>query len=74
MQVSRQLPNRITVQITERKPVAWLSTARGIDTRDEVVASKGSFLIDANGVLLNRASSRRRPVICRSSATTSARR
>ena len=51
-QVSRQLPNRITVEINERKPVAWLSTARGIDTRDEVVASKDSFLIDANGVLL----------------------
>ena len=47
VQVSRQLPNRITVQINERKPVAWLSTARGIDTRDEVVASKDSFLIDA---------------------------
>ena len=52
VQVSRQLPNRITVEINERKPVAWLSTARGIDTRDEVVASKDSFLIDANGVLL----------------------
>ncbi len=51
-QVGRQLPSRITVQITERKPVAWLSTAHGIDSRDEVVASKGSFLIDANGVLL----------------------
>ncbi len=51
-QVSRQLPNRITVQISERKPVAWLSTVHGIDTRDEVVASKQSFLIDANGVLL----------------------
>ena len=51
-EVSRQLPNRITVQISERKPIAWLSTARGIDTRDEVVASKQSFLIDATGVLL----------------------
>ena len=51
-QVSRQLPNRISVQITERRPVAWLSTARGVDSRDEVVASKASFLIDANGVLL----------------------
>ena len=52
VQVSRQLPNRITVEINERKPVAWLSTARGVDTREEVVASKDSFLIDANGVLL----------------------
>ncbi len=52
VQVSRQLPNRITVEINERKPVAWLSTVRGADSRDEVVASKDSFLIDANGVLL----------------------
>ena len=52
VQVSRQLPNRITVQISERKPVAWLSTARGVDSRDEVVASKDSLLIDASGVLL----------------------
>ncbi len=52
VQVSRQLPNRITVEINERKPVAWLSTARGIDSRDEVVASSNSFLVDANGVLL----------------------
>ncbi len=52
VQVSRQLPNRITVEINERKPIAWLSTARGSDSRDEVVASKDSFLIDASGVLL----------------------
>ena len=52
VQVSRQLPNRISVQISERKPVAWLSTARGTETRDAIVASKDSFLIDANGVLL----------------------
>lgn len=52
VQVSRHLPNRITVEINERKPVAWLAVARGIDSRDEVVASKDSFLIDANGVLL----------------------
>lgn len=52
VQVFRQPPNRIVVQITERKPVAWLSTARGTDTRDEVVASKNSFLIDGQGVLL----------------------
>ncbi len=52
VQVSRQLPNRISVQISERKPVAWLSTARGAATREEIVASKDSFLIDANGVLL----------------------
>ena len=53
VQVSRQLPNRITVEINERKPVAWLSAPCGIDSRDEVVASNESFLIDANGVLLH---------------------
>ncbi len=51
-QVNRQPPNKIVVQITERKPVAWLSTARGTDARDEVVASKNSLFVDGQGVLL----------------------
>ena len=52
VQVTRQPPNRIVVQINERKPVAWLSTARGAETRDEVVASKTSLFVDGKGVLL----------------------
>ena len=52
MQVSRQLPNRISIQISERKPVAWVAPAHGADSREEVVASRESFLIDAGGVFL----------------------
>ena len=50
--VSRQLPNRVAIQINERKPVAWIAPAHGKPSRDEVVASKFSWLVDANGILL----------------------
>ena len=50
--VSRQLPNRVAIQINERKPVAWIAPAHGNPSRDEVVASKFSWLVDANGILL----------------------
>ena len=50
--VSRQLPNRVAIQINERKPVAWIAPAHGTPSRDEVVASKFSWLVDANGILL----------------------
>ena len=50
--VSRQLPNRVAIQINERKPVAWIASTHGPATRDEVVSSKYSWLVDAAGVLL----------------------
>ena len=50
--VSRQLPNRVAIQINERKPVAWIASAQGAASRDEVVASRFSWLVDASGVLL----------------------
>ena len=50
--VSRQLPNRVAIQINERKPVAWIAPTHGTPSRDEVVASKFSWLVDANGILL----------------------
>ena len=52
VQVSRQLPSRINVQISERKPVAWIAPAHGAASREEVVASPQSFLIDANLIVL----------------------
>ena len=50
--VSRQLPNRVAIQINERKPVAWIASTHGPATRDEVVSSKYSWLVDAAGILL----------------------
>lgn len=51
-QVSRQMPNRISIQINERKPVAWIAPEHGALGREQVVASSNSHLIDAHGVLL----------------------
>ncbi len=51
VQVTRQLPNRISIQIYERKPVAWIAPERGAGNRDEVIKSAASYLIDARGVL-----------------------
>jgi cell division protein FtsQ len=50
--VSRQLPNRVAIQVSERKPIAWVAPTHGTSTRDEVVASKFSWFVDANGILL----------------------
>lgn len=51
-QVTRQLPNKISIQVTERKPIAWIAPEHGSSTRDELAASNKSFLIDAHGVLI----------------------
>jgi hypothetical protein len=47
-EVQRVLPNKITIAVTERQPVAWVATKR-----DEDASSPGgSLLIDARGVLI----------------------
>jgi cell division protein FtsQ len=51
-QITRQLPNRIVIQINERKPVAWIAPERGAPSRPDVTASNQSYLIDAHGLLL----------------------
>ncbi len=51
VQVIRQLPNKISIQINERRPVAWVAPEHGAVTRDEVAKSPSSFLIDGRGVL-----------------------
>lgn len=45
--LQRSLPNRIIVEIVERRPVAWLAEAKTTDPS----ASEKSFLIDSKGVL-----------------------
>lgn len=53
VEVTRQLPNRVAIEVTERKPVAWITLAHAhAASRDEAVSSGKSLLIDANGVLL----------------------
>lgn len=51
--VTRQLPDRVMIDVTERKPVAWVTLMHANSApRDEVVSSGNSLLIDANGILL----------------------
>ncbi len=47
-EIQRTLPNRISIQITERKPIAWI--AAKYDEDPTVYAS--SFLVDSKGILM----------------------
>jgi cell division protein FtsQ len=47
-EIERVLPNKISIDIAERKPVAWVT---GKDDGDPS-ADPGAFLIDRNGILL----------------------
>lgn len=47
VELQRSLPNKIVVDIVERRPVAWLAEAKTTDPS----ASEKSFLIDSKGVL-----------------------
>lgn len=51
VQVTRQLPNRISIVITERKPVAWIATGHGPASRDALAMAKDLYFIDARGIL-----------------------
>ncbi len=52
--LQRALPNRISIHITERKPIAWI--APQID--QDPTASKEAFLIDSKGMLMERSNRR----------------
>ena len=45
--LQRSLPNKIVIDIVERRPVAWLAEAKATDPS----ASEKSFLVDSKGVL-----------------------
>lgn len=47
VELQRALPNRITIDITERRPVAWLADPKTVDPS----TSDKSFLVDSKGVL-----------------------
>ena len=52
VQITRQLPNRITIQIVERKPIAWIAAGPGSISREDAIRSKNTYFIDSRGVLL----------------------
>ena len=49
VQIVRKLPNEIDIQLTERKPIAWITSDKELD---DVFASESAFLVDARGVLM----------------------
>ena len=49
VQVTRNLPSEIYVQITERKPVAWITSEKEIG---DPFGSDAAFLVDARGALM----------------------
>ncbi len=65
VQVTRQLPNRISIQINERKPVAWIASGHGPAPVSTWPIAKDIYFIDARGILLQPRKSLRRTLICR---------
>src|SRR3954467_8397499 len=49
VQVVRKLPGEIDIKITERKPIAWITSAKTIS---DPFDSDSAFLVDARGVLM----------------------
>ena len=49
VQVERKMPNEIDIHITERKPIAWITSERAVANP---FASDAAFLIDARGILM----------------------
>src|SRR5438046_2588188 len=49
VQVIRKLPGEIDIKITERKPIAWITSDKQIS---DPFASDVAFLVDARGVLM----------------------
>lgn len=49
VQVARNMPSEINIQIVERKPVAWITSENQIT---DPFATEGVFLVDARGMLM----------------------
>jgi cell division septal protein FtsQ len=49
VQVERKMPNEIDITITERKPIAWITSEK--EVADPFV-SDAAFLVDARGILM----------------------
>ena len=49
VQVERKMPNEIDIHITERQPIAWITSEKAIS---DPFVSDVAFLIDARGILM----------------------
>jgi cell division septal protein FtsQ len=47
--VERKMPNEIDIHITERKPIAWITSENAVSNP---FASDAAFLVDARGILM----------------------
>ena len=49
VQVERKMPNELDITITERKPIAWITSEKAVA---DPFASEAAFLVDARGTLM----------------------
>jgi cell division protein FtsQ len=49
VQVERKMPNEIDITITERKPIAWITSEKAVA---DPFVSDAAFLVDARGILM----------------------
>ena len=49
VQVVRKLPAEIDIRLIERKPIAWITSEKGMD---DPFSSDAAFLVDARGILM----------------------
>jgi cell division septal protein FtsQ len=49
VQVERKMPNEIDITITERKPIAWITSEKEVA---DPFASEAAFLVDGRGILM----------------------
>jgi cell division septal protein FtsQ len=49
VQVERKMPNEIDIHITERKPIAWITSEKAVS---DPFVSDAAFLVDARGILM----------------------
>src|SRR5712675_2519266 len=49
VQVVRKLPSEIDIKLIERKPIAWITSEKGMDNP---FSPEAAFLVDARGILM----------------------
>ena len=49
VQVERKMPNEVDIHITERKPIAWITSEKAVT---DPFASDAAFLVDGRGILM----------------------
>lgn len=53
VRLQRSFPSTVTIQIVERKPVAWIVAEANDQSREQLIQAADTFLTDQRGVLLH---------------------